>query len=525
MSTGLQSNYASTNGLIDVYANDVYTDNLYISGIAFDPTTTSTLINQPLSLGGTNQLQQTNFNGNITQNNSANSTSVQNLSNTGAFNQNGPVNQTNGNAVLQNVACKVITQSGNDYITQNTSSTGVNTFGRTNVTDLVVTSSIVLPSDISLPTSTYDNSSIIMTNGSEIIQTGSGINQFIKSDFVGDVLCDGNITQTSSSATSALNNLTVGGFLNMNGGISQNSGFNQFLSSTFPNITFTGNLNNINPTVFSYLNGATSNIQQQIDNVTSNYLMSCNVGTVQTNTIAPNTPASVIISQNPASTQNNVIYDYIFNIPQGVQGVQGPTGSRGPAGEDGKDGADGRDGRDGSDAVVDIGSIVGLVVDLVDLAGTTAAIATLQAQVSALQVANLAQDASITSLNTKTLYQSTAGLNTRFTSQLSASNGVFDTVRFDPSGSSYIQGDLDVHNFECNNLVSNGDIYCADDATLLGNITLGTQKASNSINIGSATNFSTVNINGLNINIVGVLTINGIPYNSFLTPSGLFSQI
>jgi hypothetical protein len=66
MSTGFNSAYASTNGLInvdanDVYANDVYTDNLYMGGTKFNPTAHTTLINQPTTLVETNVLQQTIF--------------------------------------------------------------------------------------------------------------------------------------------------------------------------------------------------------------------------------------------------------------------------------------------------------------------------------------------------------------------------------------------------------------------------------------------------------------------------------
>jgi hypothetical protein len=524
MINGFQNDLLNTTGLIDINSTNVYTDNLYIDGQLFNPNNISGIIKQNLSLTGQNDLIDTNFLGNIIQSDSSRSAYLANLHNIGTFNQNGSIQQVNGQVSVRDVNCGVITQSNNDYITQNVNSTGINTLASTNITNLVVTQSITLPNNISLPDSTYTNSDIVMYNG-EIIQTGFGTNQLIKTDFVQDVLFDKNVEMTNLTSTSKFNNTTINNLLVMNGGISQNSGFNQFLSSTFPNITFTGNLNNISANVFQFLNGTTSNIQQQIDNITTNYLVSCNVGTVTTNTVASNIPASVIISENVASTQNNIIYDYIFNIPQGIEGPQGPKGDKGSKGDDGSDGKDGRDGRDGSDAVVDIGSIIGLVVDFIDLAGTTAAITALQAQVSALQVANLAQDASITSLNTKTLYQSTAGLNTRFTSDLSVSNGVSDVIRLSQTGGSYIQSDLEVQDLECSNLVSNGDIYCADDAVLLGNATIGTQKASNHIQIGSATNFSTVDINGLNINMNGLLTINGIPYTSFLTPSGLFSQI
>jgi hypothetical protein len=66
MSTGFNSAYARTNGLInvdanDVYANDVYIDNLYVGGTKFNPMAHTTLIVQPTALVGTNVLQQTIF--------------------------------------------------------------------------------------------------------------------------------------------------------------------------------------------------------------------------------------------------------------------------------------------------------------------------------------------------------------------------------------------------------------------------------------------------------------------------------
>jgi hypothetical protein len=74
-------------------------------------------------------------------------------------------------------------------------------------------------------------------------------------------------------------------------------------------------------------------------------------------------------------------------------------------------------------------------------------------------------------------------------------------------------------------ITSNGNLYVPDDGQILGNVTLGTQKASNSINIGSAVNFSTVNINGLGVNLNGIVTVNGFPLSTQFTPSGFFSQI
>ncbi|MFZ4707906.1 MAG: hypothetical protein ACOYMF_18035, partial [Bacteroidales bacterium] len=63
------------------------------------------------------------------------------------------------------------------------------------------------------------------------------------------------------------------------------------------------------------------------------------------------------------------------------------------------------------------------------------------------------------------------------------------------------------------NVNANGNIYTPDNLTALGNINLGTSV------------LSTVNINSLNTNINGFLTINGMPYtNNFFDANGFFNQ-
>jgi hypothetical protein len=123
----------------------------------------------------------------------------------------------------------------------------------------------------------------------------------------------------------------------------------------------------------------------------------------------------------------------------------------------------------------------------------------------------------------------TSGNLTRFESQITASNGVSDKIKLNPNGDSYIEGNLHIDNLECSSISGNGSLFIPDDGSILGNVTLGTQKASNTITIGSATNFSTINMKALSINIEGIVTINGIPYyptNNYFNPtSGFFQQI
>jgi hypothetical protein len=78
------------------------------------------------------------------------------------------------------------------------------------------------------------------------------------------------------------------------------------------------------------------------------------------------------------------------------------------------------------------------------------------------------------------------------------------------------------------NITCSSVINCQSYQSATTTLNIGTGTASNNINIGSVVRYSTVNINSLNTNITGILTINGYPYipaSSFYNSStGYFNQ-
>jgi hypothetical protein len=160
MLNGIRNNYNSINGLIDLLATSVYTQYLYVNGQLITPIINNIftgLINQPLTLLGINELQQTTFNGSINQ-----SSGITNILQLNAENTNitGTLTQTSGNSSLGNLSVGIITQTNNNYISQNQNGSYTNVLGPTNINNLVVTNSIQLPSDVSIPGSTYNNNKI-----------------------------------------------------------------------------------------------------------------------------------------------------------------------------------------------------------------------------------------------------------------------------------------------------------------------------------------------------------------------------
>jgi hypothetical protein len=322
-------------------------------------------------------------------------------------------------------------------------------------------------------------------------------------------------------------------------------------------------INNNYPT-FLFLSSnyiTNSYLSQQL----ATYIQTLTVGNITSYTIGYGQSPVVLIGVNSNSTQNNLIWDFTFGIPQGEKGDKGDKGDTGSRGPKGEDGADGRDGRDGSDAFVDIASIVAIVISTLNLAGTIAAVATLQTQVAAIQAQIgviqaqlLTAQGQISTLENKTLYQTSltpalSGNNaTRFNSELRINSGISDEIILNPYGTNQFY----------NNTVFNENLTCEkltqlNDVNISGNMGSGIKFGSDTsmiydasinyshnssaitnnqgsldiqaynITLGSASNFSTINLNGLNVNITGFLTINGVPfYTDYFNPTtGFFNQI
>ena len=147
------------------------------------------LINQPIALNGTNNLVTTNFYDNITQS----SGSTQLLDTTI-----GSITQSDSSVILQ---------SGNQW----------NQLKQTQVTDLSITGTLTLPSNVVIAGSSYTDDLIM--NNATIQQSAptSMINTFAATDFYnGDVRMNKNLTMIGGADTLAtLKNLHVEGNSNM----------------------------------------------------------------------------------------------------------------------------------------------------------------------------------------------------------------------------------------------------------------------------------------------------------------------
>lgn len=298
-------------------------------------------------------------------------------------------------------------------------------------------------------------------------------------------------------------------------------------------------LSNVNTTLATCLRGLTN-------------------GTISTSTLDPGAAASVSVTVAPTSTAQNLIWNWNFGIPQGYKGDKGDKGSKGDDGSRGERGPAGSDGTNGSDGVVDAGlilGIIGAIVDVGTIAATAAAVVTLQTQLLALQTELAVVSGDVSAITTKTSnLQAVPGVNSTFTSPLRVSNGLVSNVVLNPSGTSSfalplqldsnltasghtqvntlnVSGNVSSSLFLGNNTSTVADATISHSAPTLptsvnnqGTMTL----AASTINVGSASNFSTVNISGLNINLTGILTINGIPYaplSSFFSSTGRILQV
>ena len=157
---------------------------------------------------------------------------------TGLLSLTGNLIQDSGSNILTDSYLGNITQS-NTSISQ--SGTGIsNTLQGTTISSLTITESIVLPSNVSLPGSTYNNNNINQIGTSIINQIGTGTNIFKSSDFTDLVLFDGNITQTNTLSVATLKNTLVSN-LQSSGNITQYSGISNLQSVISNDLTINDN--------------------------------------------------------------------------------------------------------------------------------------------------------------------------------------------------------------------------------------------------------------------------------------------
>jgi hypothetical protein len=557
ITTTLNSNTSSIT-VGDIISNTIHTNSLFVNDIEIKGNEFNGVIIQSIDIGD-NIMNGINFNAGkgITQSSSSSNTfGSSTFINT--LTQEADIIQTSGSTILQDTNIGILNQADGKYITQQGAS-GSNTLRTTYVTDLTILNSLTLPSDISMPTATYTNADIVMVDGS-IIQSGTGENQLIETDFIGDVSIDGNLIMSNALKSCQLQNTTFNGVSSFAGDVTQISGSNSFQDSIFTNITSSNNITTatlntslISNEEFNTLNNIdiTKTIQEQLNTKLNNIT----VGTVTTYTVDSTTPASVEIEA--VSTTSSSVLNFTFSIPQGEKGDKGDKGSKGDKGNTGNDGKDGSDGSSGGGGV-DVIGIVALVISALGDIATAAAVASIQAQVLAMQVVITEIQIEQAVHSTKLLYQNTLtpapnGNNaTRWNSEVRVNSGLNDQIILNPYGNNdfynktNFKDDIDVDGHTqlntlniSNNISSallfgsnNSDTYNASithSAPLVSSGGLNNQGRLNleasTINIGSVENLSTVNIRGASTNITGLLFLNGFPiYPNYFQSNGYINQ-
>jgi len=547
----------------------INTSSLYVNGLEItgeDKPEYHGVIIQDSSVGD-NVMNSITFNpgeGIIQTSSSSNTFSSSNVA--GQLTMQGDIVQTSGSNVLLDCNIGDIIQSDGKYITQ-TGLEGSNTLRNTYISDLTILNSLTLPSDISMPTATYTNSNIVMVDGS-IIQSGVGENQFIESDFIGDVLIDGNLTMSNALRSCQLQNVSMNGPCSIVGDISQISGSNTFGDSVFSNVDCSGNITTatlntslISNEEFNTLQNIdlTKTIQNQLDTLNNGKLSSINVGSIVTETLSSGTDAYVTIIVDESSTSTNSILNFTFGIPEGPQGPKGEKGSKGDKGNTGNDGKDGSDGSSGGGGV-DVIGIVALVVSALGDIATAAAVASIQAQVLAMQVVITEIEIEQAIHATKLLYQNSlnpapSGNNgTRWNSEVRVNSGLNDQIILNPYGNNEfynktimnddftVEGHTQVNTLNISNNISsallfgsnNSDTYEASithsaPATSSGGLNnQGSLSLNGSIiNIGEVSNLTNINIKGASTNITGALFLNGspiLPFSNYFQSNGFINQ-
>lgn len=322
----MNSFYSALTNLMQIYADYISSYDINIDNIATISTAIITnlsvtngiiypithlwnnLINQSSSLLGINQLSSTNFINNITQ--------------------------SSGSSQFNDCQIANITQP-NGVIIQN-STTNWNLLKKTQITNLEVLSSLVLPPNITIAGSSYTSDLIL--NNATIQQINSyGINTFQSTDFYnGNVRFSNNISMIGGSlTTSLLKNLTVVGTCVLESITSPT--ITSILSSILlkadiNNPTFTGTVSGITKAMInlanvdnvSDINKPISTAVQTALNLKTNtsYNPNFTIGTVTTTT---GSPTVILTGTNP-----NMILN--FGLQQGIQGIQGVQGIQGITG-------------------------------------------------------------------------------------------------------------------------------------------------------------------------------------------------
>lgn len=276
------------------------------------------------------------------------------------------------------------------------------------------------------------------------------------------------------------------------------------------NITFDETINNIDIDTFSFIENLTSDCQAQLDDKIENI----QIGTVNTTN-----------SGGDANVTSSKIGDTVtlnFQLPRGDKGDKGETGSKGDKGDTGDSTlaaqiAAAASAASAATAAGAAGAAAG--------SATSAAASATSAAVSAGSITsqNTILQEQIDVLDNKTQYQTTILDKTRFTSNLSVSNGVSDLITLNNSTGNVSCDSVSSNGqIEGGSLVSNSTGYYAGDVQIHGNLYVNgiyTISPLGTLSIGRASQSDTTILNG-----TVSQPLNDF-FNSFQVQNGFLNQI
>jgi hypothetical protein len=199
---------------------------------------------------------------------------------------------------------------------------------------------------------------------------------------------------------------------------------------------------------------------------------------------------------------------------QGATGPQGPTGATGDS---------------GLDAFFTLLGLSGSISSsLITIASVNASLASMQAEIDGIQGEVSTLDSEVSTLQQQTQYQTATNTTstTSFASDvvITDSTGLTTKVHLAQDGSITATGAISgtsitgSSNYSLGNLSTNTDTSYLDSNT----VNVGTRHNA-TVNIGSGSSFSSINITGLTIALTGIVSINGVPFvNAGISfPSGI----
>jgi hypothetical protein len=268
--------------------------------------------NLSYSLGDDRYVTQNNYNTEITLIDSSFNSVNSNIGVIQTKVQNITYDASNNRTNTQNINAGSIYQPDGFKINQSTgSSTAYNYLQNTNVTNLNVTGTLSIPSGTTINGATY-NSDIVLTNPARINQSGTGINNLNSTNFTGNITVSGTLQGLSPSIYGFLNSITSNvqtQLSNLQTTTSQQS-YSTGTTSFTNNVSVSGTLQGLSPSIYGFLNTISSNVQTQLNSLSSNLgttnsTVSSNNTNLQ-NQITTNANSISTLNSNLTSTNSTV---------------------------------------------------------------------------------------------------------------------------------------------------------------------------------------------------------------------------